>query len=273
MEKNDQTTSQIQLHKKTDNLPDFIKMDSFDAIQVFNDQFKEKLVYEIETYDPKTKSKKTKHELTFIGIKQLILEQAKKKGEAMLILKEECIRVKIDESDPKQDVWHATVVLKNSGTNQETLGVSEADVFPLKNWKKMDDNGKQVWENSKPVTVYERRYDPFGRTAAVSKAIRNAERQQLPEMAIQLFVESALLNPDKVQKLNHLEQDGSQKTKCDCPLGVRDWDYDNNLCHGCGLPMPENAKATPHACKCDAATKASNQVVNGKCPICNGARI
>lgn len=273
MTKDEQSASQIQLQKRNDHLPDFMKMDSFDAIQVFNDQFKEKLVYEIETYDPKTKTKKIKHELTFIGIKQLILEQAKQKGEAMLILKEECNRIKIDESDPKQDVWHATVVLKNSKTNQETLGVSEADVFPLKNWKKFDDNGKQVWENNKPVTVYERRYDQFGRTAAVSKAIRNAERQQLPEMAIQLFVEAALLDPNKVQKTNHLEVDGTQKTKCDCPLGIRDWDYENHLCRQCGLPMPEESKTAPHACKCDAATKEANAAKNGKCPRCEGSRI
>jgi ATP-dependent Lon protease len=261
--------------KKEEHMPEFMKMDSFDAIQVLNEQFKEKLVYEITYYDEKTKQKKTKYELTFIGIKQLILENSKNKEEAMQIVSQSVDRIQINPQETKEDVWQAMVILKNKKTGHETLGVSESDVFPLKHWPKFDEGGKRVWNDKdrRYETVYERRYDPFGRTAAVAKAIRNAERQQLPEMAIQLFVEAALRKKDAVQSLNQLEQDGSLKAQCDCPVGIRDWDYDNDMCRQCGLPMPKDAKQQPHACKCNDSTRKANAAINGTCPVCKGARL
>jgi ATP-dependent Lon protease len=260
--------------KREERIPAFMKMDSFDAIQALDDAFKEKLLYEITYYDEKTKQKKTKYELTFIGIKQLILENAKNRDEAMQIVNQTVERVKINPENVQEDVWQATVILRNKKTGHETLGVSESDVYPLKHWPKLDANGKRIWNDKEKryETVYERRYDPFGRTAAVAKAIRNAERQQLPEMAIQLFVEAALKKKDAVQKIDQLNDDGSVKTECDCPLGIRDWDYQNHICKQCGLPLPADAKKQAHACKCNDATKKANPKNNGICPVCNGVR-
>ncbi len=235
----------MMVAKEKDNLPEFVKMDSFDAIQILNEEFRNKLVYEMTYYDEKTKTKKTKHELTFIGIKQLILELAHR-GEAVEIVTQKTERVVINAANPQEDVWQAEVILKNTKTNQQSLGVSESPVFPLMNWPKLDANGKKIWNDAekKYETVYERRYDPFGKTSAISKAIRNAEKQQLPEMAIQLFVEAAMKTQGAVQKLQQLNTDGTQKTHCDCVLGVRDWDYQNKMCKHCGLPLPPEAKSS-----------------------------
>lgn len=197
-----------------------MKMDSFDQLQSLDPSFKEKLLYEIKTWDEKSKSTKTKYELTFIGIKQMILEKSNK-GEAVQILSKLVERRKVDDN-PINDVWYAEVTLKNIKTGLETWGVSEASVFPWENHPVIDKKtGKKVFnkETNRFDTEYKQDYDTFGRTAAVAKAIRNAERQQLPEMAIQLFIEKAMEKKENVQNVNDLKETGKPLDFCKCEGG------------------------------------------------------
>lgn len=219
-------------------------MDSFDQLQMFDDKFKDKLVYEVSYFDTRTNTYKKKYELTFIGIKQLILEMSKK-GEAMEILGEPKIeRTKVDEN-LMNDVWSVSISLRNIKTLHQSFGVSEAFVFPWGNYPKLDTEGKKQWikngDKNKLVTEYKQQYDPFGRTAAVSKAIRNAERQQIPEMAIQLFVEKAIEKGDAaVQPINATEKENIPEDPsiasnfCQDETHKKDHDEKKNKCSKCG---------------------------------------
>lgn len=209
-------------------------MDSFDQLQSMNEQFREKLVYAVTSYDETTKSKKTKYELTYIGIKQLILEMSQK-GQAMIIIENSAKveRKSISANDPMQDVWYAEIKHKNIQTGQESWGVSEAYVFPWGNYPKLDQNGKKQWINengkNKLVTEYKQEYDTFGRTGAVAKATRNSLRQQLPEMAIQLFVEEAMKkHGDKA--IQNIEVDDDADF-CKCNIPATKLDGTCNTCH------------------------------------------
>ena len=198
-----------------------MKMDSFDQLQVFDEKFRKKLVYEVKSYNEKTKSWETRYELTYIGIKQLIVEMSQK-GQSMEILMSKVERVKIDNT-PMNDVWQADFKIRNQQTKHETYGVSEASVFPWVNNPIIDkDTGKKIWdsEQNKYKTKWEQQYDKFARAAAVSKATRNAQRPQLPEMAIQLFVEKALEEKGTVEKIDTTNEgfcncEGGPKTKAD----------------------------------------------------------
>lgn len=217
-------------------------MESIDQVQMFSESFREKLVYETSYFDQKTNSWKKRYDLTFIGIKQLILEMSKK-GESMEVLKSNVERKSID-ANPMNDVWYAEVWLRNKKTGHEMPGYSEAFVYPWENAPVLDDKGHKQYENvdGKRVlkTVYKQRYDQFGRTAAVSKAIRNAERPQIPEMMIQLFVEAALKNPEAVQKIagsesSRPEDDPSIASNfCKDEKHKKEWDDKANKCSKCG---------------------------------------
>ena len=220
----------------------FLKMDSFDQLQMFNESFKEKLVYEISYFDQKTNTKKTKYELTFIGIKQLILEMSKK-GEAMEILGEPKVeRVKIDDN-PMNDVWQASITIRNVKTQHQSFGTAESAVFPWGNYPKLDEKGKKQWiqENGKNIllTEWRQQYDPLGRNAAVSKATRNADRQQIPEMAIQLFVDASIKKGDEaVEKINGTKEEeidpSIASNFCQDKKHKKDWDEKENKCNVCG---------------------------------------
>lgn len=222
----------------------FLQMDSFDQLQMFNESFKEKLVYETSYYDQKTNTKKTKYELTFIGIKQLILEMSKK-GEAMEILGEPKVeRVKIDEN-PMNDVWQASITIRNIKTGHQSFGTAESAVYPWGNYPTLDTHGRKQWvnENGKNslLSEWKQQYDPLGRNAAVSKATRNANRQQIPEMAIQLFVEAAIKRGDNaVEKINGTKDQASTEDPsiasnfCKDDKHKKDHDDKTNKCAKCG---------------------------------------
>jgi len=192
----------------------FLKMDTFDQLQQMDEKFRKKLIYEVRTYDEKTKQTEISYNLTFVGIKQLVLELAQK-GQPLEIIGEPKVwREKIDDN-PLNDRWYAEVRLRNKATNQESWGVAESPVFPWQNVPVLDQEGRKIWIDNpsfpgKKMLKTERKqvYDNFGRTAAVSKAIRNAERQHLPEFTIQLFVEKALKDKSTVQRVDDLDETG-----------------------------------------------------------------
>lgn len=216
------------------------KMDSFDQLQAMDQAFKDKLVYAVTTYDEKKKQKVTKYELTYIGIKQLILEMSQK-GQAMEIIEGSAnvIRTAVDPTDPKTDVWYAEIKHRNKQTGQESWGVSEAFVFPWGNYIIVDQKtGQKQWNEAKKKydTEYKQQYDPFGRTGSVSKATRNSLRQQIPEMAIQLFVERAMKDEKNVQKIDDdsPEMDPSIASNfCQIPEHKPQHDTIVNRCNEC----------------------------------------
>lgn len=200
-----------------------LQMDSFDQLQIFDAAFRDKLVYEVETWDEKTRTKKVKYELTYVGIKQMIYEKSQK-GEAMEILKEISTRVSIIPDDPFQDVYKSYMKVRNMKTGHTTSGRSEAAIFALRNYPHLDKSGKKQWETPEGASsmklkmVYERRYDPFAETAALGKATRNAYRGQLPEMGIQLFVEKAIKEKGD-ESIQHIKTESNPTSFCTCDKG------------------------------------------------------
>ena len=166
----------------------FQKMESFDEMQILDPKLRDKLAYSVQG----------KVELSYAGIKQLILNMSQE-GQGMELVSKEVER-KHTDNDMRHDVWYASVVLRNKKTGHESWGVSENPV---------EDNAK---------------YDQFGRTKAVSKAIRNAERQQLPELLIRAFLEKIQgKEGEKVQELTKEKPDDQRDLhnkgkSCDCKV-------------------------------------------------------
>lgn len=183
-------------------LPDqnvFKEMEKFDEMQILKPELRDKLAYKIKVRG------KERLELSYAGIKQLILEMSQKE-QSMEIVSSKIERIKIDENT---DNWYAEVTLRNKKTGHEAWGVSENPVYF---------NGE---------------YDQFGRTKAVSKAIRNAERQQLPELLISSFLE----NSQKADKVQEIQTDESLKKgtldkicNCDDPR----FGENSRICLTCG---------------------------------------
>lgn len=190
-----------------DNLPAntniFSQMEKMDELQISNPKLRDKLAYKI----------RDKTELSYAGVKQLILQMSQA-GQALEIVKSEVVRVDPKEGDKETPpMWYAEVILRNKKTGHEAWGVSENTVY---------DNNK---------------YDPFGRTKAVSKAIRNAERQQLPELLITEFLEKiGDVQTEKISEQTHILERKNKGKICDCEepfFGVS-----SNICVKCGGGKP-----------------------------------
>ena len=160
------------------NLPQvtfFQEMENVDEMQITDEKLIQKLAYRHD--------KSGKIELTYAGVKHLILMMSQDKEPQSMEIVEK--KIYIDNG-----IWYAEVVLRNKKTGHETWGLSE-----------------------NPAN------DDFARTKAGSKAMRNAERAQLPEMLITNFIEK--LDADKIQKGTPEKQadqrDLHNKGKsCDC---------------------------------------------------------
>lgn len=216
---------------------DFMKMDSFDKLQCMDEKFKNKLIYEVKVHNEKTKQQEISYNLTFIGIKQMVLEMSQA-GQPLVIVGEPKVERISTDGNLINDVWQAEVKYKNGTTQHETWGVSESPVFPWENVPILDDNGQKILidnPNKPGQKMYKKerkqQYDPFGKTAAASKAIRNAERQHLPEFAIQLFVEKAMDKAETVQKVDEIP--ATQQYFCACPKGPST--QTDGKCKVCGL--------------------------------------
>lgn len=133
--------------------------------------------------------KSGKVELTYAGVKHLILMMSQTEDpQAMEIVEK---KIYFEETN---STWYAEVVLRNKKTGHETWGLSENQAYG----------------------------DQFARTKAASKAMRNAERAQLPEMLITNFIEK--LDETKIQKgtpQEKMEDQRDLKNKgksCDCDV-------------------------------------------------------
>lgn len=110
---------------------------------------------------------KKKYRIGYLGVKQLVQEQCDK-GNPISIEDDPRVElVKYDDADRKQWVWQANASARSLATKVRTIGLAE---HPY-----LDQNGQ---------------YDSFARTTAVSKAVRNAYRLQVPEPQIQGFLNS-----------------------------------------------------------------------------------
>ena len=138
---------------------EFIVLDAADSrqIETADTAIKQSLAYDV----------RGKKQISFAGVKWLILQMSQK-GQGVSI---DIHDISLDDSDPENKVWMATVKAKNMKTGLETIGASEQP------WAQ---NGKR---------------DPFGRTKALSKAERNAYRKQIPELEIQDMLQSAEAEP------------------------------------------------------------------------------
>ena len=100
-------------------------------------------------------------------------DKKREEGHAFKIL-DKCIElVKHDPEDKKQWVWYAEITIQDIKDGNETYGVSEQSYLKY-----------EFKEGRKVLTEY----DEFGRTKAISKARRNAIRDQLPLTFIQSII-------------------------------------------------------------------------------------
>jgi len=176
----------------------FLLMDKADEEMIVNADkaVKEAMVY---TY---TVNGVKKQELTYVGLKHLTLLMSQ--GGQPLEVLETIV-------EQKNDIWYATAKVKNKTTGHESVGLSECPV---------NENGK---------------YDPFGRTKAMSKAERNAWRKQIPELKITELIKAALAKGD-VKDLNPEKTDVQQETGvCHCPFDKMK--NENGKCANCGKPL------------------------------------
>lgn len=162
----------------------------------------DKAVREAMVYE--TKGNK---QLTYIGLKHLTLMMSQA-GQALEVLEYEVKLSKPDGTTPDEWRWYATYKVRNKETGHESVGMSEASYL---------ENGK---------------YDMFARTKALSKAERNAWRKQIPELKIMELIKEATGKGE----VHHLDEG-----ICNCPLGVRNWDYDKSICKSCNKPLPKKA--------------------------------
>jgi len=176
----------------------FLLMDKADEEMIIN---ADKAVKEAMVYEYKV-GNSTKQELTYVGLKHLTLLMSQ--GGQPLEVLETLV-------EQKNDIWYATYKVKNKTTGHESIGVSECPV---------NENGK---------------YDPFGRTKALSKAERNAWRKQIPELKITELIKAALAK-GSVKDINPEQTDVQQETGvCHCPFD--EMVNKNGKCGQCGKPL------------------------------------
>jgi len=179
----------------------FLLMDKADEEMITNADkaVKEAMVYKFNV------GGKEKHELTYIGLKHLTLLMSQG-GQPLEVLESIC--------EQKNDIWYASYKVRNKTTGHESVGISECPVY---------EGGK---------------YDPFGRTKAMSKAERNAWRKQIPELKITELIKAALakgdvkdINPEP----NDVQQETSQTGVCHCPFS--EMVNNKGICGNCGKPL------------------------------------
>jgi hypothetical protein len=160
-------------------------------------------------------------QLTYIGLKHLTLLMSQK-GQPLEVV--QC-DVKLESpADTPQSTWHwyATYKVRNQKTGHESVGMSEATYF---------ENGK---------------YDPFGRTKAMSKAERNAWRKQIPELEIRELIKSASVD-GSVKKFDGFEGQTTEQPKpktntdgfCHCPDDATEPNWTTLNCDTCGEKMSD----------------------------------
>jgi len=180
---------------------DYSIMDKQDEEQIINatDELKQALVYEID------KGKKGKaFELSYVGLKHLTLLMSQG-GQSLEILD---YKMELLGDKPEEKVWYATVKVRNQKTKHESLGMSEQPYY------------------------FQGKYDPFGRTKALSKAERNAWRKQIPELEIKKLITDAQAKG----QVQTIDKSKTLDKFCDCKLGTNfvDLTVTPPKCRTCG---------------------------------------
>jgi hypothetical protein len=159
----------------------FSIFDKLDEEQIRNADkaVKQKMVYRY----------KNKDELTYSGIKFIILEMSRH-GEVVEIESSETVLDKDVEDDQTKWYWRSQVKLRNAKTGYPSLGLAECTY--------LDENGN---------------YNPFARQTSHSKSERNAQRKQIPEQRI-----IELLKMVKDEDIHVVEEPTTtqQIEYCDC---------------------------------------------------------
>jgi len=131
---------------------------------------------------------KNKDELTYSGIKFIILEMSRH-DEVVEIEASETRLEKDVEDDMNYWFWRSEVKLRNSKTQYPSIGMAEC--------KYLDEDGK---------------YNPFARQTSNSKAERNAQRKQIPEQRI-----IELLKIVKDEDIQVVDEDNQETIRlCQC---------------------------------------------------------
>lgn len=185
------------MESKTQAISVFEKMDEQQIIRA-DKAVKQAMVYEVTIKGVKTQ------EITFVGIKHLILELSGK-GNPLEILESICILEKDDPNDQNTWNWRAYKKFRNQNTKLESDGRSECPYL---------ENGK---------------YDPFAQRKADSKAERNAQRKQIPELVIKEFLKS--VKGEDVQNLDNEKHSDF----CVCLPDKRKADPTKTKCTICNL--------------------------------------
>lgn len=169
---------------------DFFKLaESHDEKQIMDiAEFREVLCYK----DGRT----GKHELSYKGIKHLVLEMAAK-GFPLEVVESKVELV----GEGKEKTWYATIKLRNQNTKLETLGDAEQPYY--------ENDSKNPLKFLEPLQK-----DSFARRKALSKAERNASKKQLPEAMITHLVNQA----SKTGAVFVPQQASPETCKCVTPM-------------------------------------------------------
>lgn len=201
--------------EKTTAISLFEKMDE-DQIIKADKAIKQAMVYETSFNGQKVQ------EITYTGVKHLIL-QLSTKGHPLKILESECKLEKDDPNDKETWHWRAYKKFINANTGLDSDGRSECPYLErIKEYKDKKWTGKWIIGE----------YDPFAQRKADSKAERNAQRKQIPELVIKEFLKS--VNKDDIQNLEE--------------------------------PSEPNTPSNPEVCHCDWSKMSNNK---GRCGNCN----
>lgn len=180
---------------------DFFKLtESIDEKQIMNIQdVKDILCYK--------DTRSGKYELSYRGIKTLVLEMAAK-GFPL-----EIIEAKVELlGEATEKTWYATMKIRNQNTKLESFGEAEQPYY--------ENDGKYPPTFTQPLTK-----DYFARRKAFSKAERNANKKQLPEAMIRHLINRAT-NANQYKEL-HLA--GNDVCTCTNPRpGIS-----SNICVSC----------------------------------------
>ena len=198
----------------TSNLPDkseFQIFDEYDEKQIVQ---AESVVKQALAYRDRKSGKMV---LSFSGIKWIILKMSQN-GQPIEIVGDVKVElVKHDPDDETKWIWYSTLKMKNQKTKLDSLGASQ----------------------SRYIDPYSGEFDIFGRTKAISKAERNAQRKQIPEIELNNLL-SKVKDADvqTVETSNKKTNNTTICHTCTC-TGEKKLASDGKSCVSCGKPFSE----------------------------------
>ena len=222
--------------------------EALDEKQIIN---ADKAVKQAMVYETTIQGERTQ-EITYIGVKHLVLQMSINDNPLEILDGSYCRLEKDDPEDKKTWHWRAYKIFRNQKTKLVSDGRSECPYL----------EAKDVWKDGKKTGEKTYEYDPFAQRKADSKAERNAQRKQIPEILIKEFLKA--VKSEQIQQVK-------DPVYCECIQGIRDWNYGTGFCKVCGKKIPGETRKG--ACKCNDSTKNANpKKPDGTCPVCNGVR-